>query len=183
MKFISLISLVAVELVLGGSPATKAPSPEEDVAQIRSVIQAIGVFADFGEFESICQLYDDLSESDYSSLWGNEPTEGTPSNRATGWSTFIPGFDTTRHDIRVNNVSIEGQTAMATAEINADHWLDGKFWRISGTYDVVLRNKEGRWLISAWTFTLEEEIGDRELVDQAEVRAAGLIERPIKCGN
>jgi len=173
------LSLVALLLALQ-SPAASQPTAE-DVARISSVIQAIGVFVDLGDFGSICQLYDELSVADYSSLWGNEPSEGTPSNRATAWSGFIPGFDTTRHDIRVDHVSVQGAIAAAVARVQADHWLDGKTWSVTGTYDVVLRKRGQRWLISAWTFTLEEESGNRALVDEAEIRAADAIERPVRC--
>ena len=173
---------VLVCLLLGsGAVAQENVAQRQDAARVRSTIEAIGVFVDFGEFEAVCQLYDSISTSDYSSLWGNEPTSGSPSSRATGWSGFIPGFDVTRHDIAVREVTVTDNEASASADVTAVHWLDGEMWRITGVYDVVLLKKQDRWLISEWTFTLRSEDGDRELVDRAEALAAGLIERPVRC--
>ena len=180
-KFIS--TTCAVLFVFGMASEAKGDPSAEDSARIKTVIQAIGIFADLGQFAAMCQLYDEMSVSDYSSLWGNEPRIGTPSTKATGWSGFIPGFDTTRHDILVNRVAVDGRTATASARVQADHWLDGEFWGISGTYDVGLKKKGDRWLISTWVFTLDEENGSRDLVDEAEARAADMIERPIICSN
>ena len=176
-------TVIALPLVFGIGEGAKADQSAEDIAQIQSVIQAIGILADLGEFAAMCHLYDDESSADYSSLWGNEPRKGTPSSMATGWSGFIPGFDTTRHDISIDSVSVAGDVATASAHVQANHWLDGDFWGISGIYDVGLTKKNERWLISTWTFTLEEEVGSRDLVDEAELLAADMIERPIKCSD
>ena len=161
--------------------AQEQTADQRDAAQIRSTIEAIGTFVDFGEFEAVCQLYDSVSTSDYSSLWGNEPTTGSPANRATGWSGFIPGFDLTRHEISVGELSIRENRATASAAVTADHWLEGESWSITGVYDVVLVKKQNRWLISEWTFTLHDEEGDRSLVDRAEAIAVDRVERPIRC--
>lgn len=174
-------ALIAMLAASSAACAQSSSEPAQDVAKIRSTIEAIGVFADFGEFTAVCQLYDTVSTSDYSSLWGNEPTSGSPSNRATGWSGFIPGFDTTRHAISVRDVSIAGDRATASADVSADHWLDDEIWRITGIYDVVLLKRQDRWLISQWTFTLRSEEGDRALVDRAEEIAVNLIDRPVRC--
>lgn len=163
--------------------AEQSPVPMKDVAQIKSTIEAIGVFADFGAFEAMCQLYDDQSTADYTSLWGTEPRTGAPSDMSTGWSGFIPGFDATRHDITVDDVVVDGDNANATARVAAHHWLGDVVWSISGVYTVALRKQENRWLIADWVFTLESETGDRGLVDKAEAIAVDLIERPITCAD
>ncbi len=161
--------------------AEKFEIEAKDRAQIASTIEAIGVFADFREFEAICQLYAPVSTSDYSSLWGNAPRSGSPSDKATGWSGFLPGFDVTRHDITVGEMKVSKNSANAIAQVEADHWLGSERWQLSGRYHVKLRKKENRWVISDWTFELESETGDRELVDRAEQIAVDRVSRPIAC--
>ena len=161
--------------------ASLAIADDEDRARAAGVVQAIGTFADFGEFQAICQLYDIEATSDYSSLWGNEPMTGDPTLKANGWSGFIPGFDTTRHDIDVRAVEVRDGTATVRAHVTADHWLDGNRWSISGFYDVQLAKRSGDWRITHWVFSLEREEGDRSLVDVAERRAVDRVERPIVC--
>lgn len=153
----------------------------QDVAKIKSVIEAVGLFADLGQFEAMCGLYDETSVSDYTSLWGNAPRTGTPGDKATGWSGFIPGFDTTRHDISVFSVNVLDDRAQAFADVVATHWLDDAIWQITGKYTVGLRKVSSRWLITHWTFELTDEVGDRSLVDRAELLAAPMIDRPISC--
>ena len=112
----SFVVVVACMIFTGD----RAAADPESEARVASAIEAIGVFVDFDQFESICQLYDDTATSDYSSLWGNEPLVGTPSETATGWSGFIPGFDTTRHAIAVERVSVEEDVAEARARTLID---------------------------------------------------------------
>ena len=172
---------ILLSLTYQSSVAQQTDEHAQDTARIASVIEAIGVFVDFGEFEAICQLYEDVSTSDYSSLWGNKPSSGSPSNRATGWSGFVPGFDLTRHEIDVARIDIDGNAATAVANVSADHWLSGERWSISGVYDVSLKKRDGQWRIVDWVFTLDSEFGDRKLVDKAEELAEAMLERPIRC--
>ena len=172
--------IVLISFLLLASFAAEAQY-SRDRAAVTSVIEAIGVFVDFGEFEAICQLYEPISSADYSSLWNNKPTSGSPSNRATGWSGFIPGFDQTRHEIDVKHVQIRDNVASAVALVRADHWLSGEKWSIVGTYTVELKKRDDRWRISDWVFTLKDETGERSLVDRAEEIAESMFERPIAC--
>jgi hypothetical protein len=85
----------------------------------------------------------------------------------------VPGFDATRHELFHIEAQIEGDDALATADFDARHWLDGEVWRIIGTYHWTLKRNAGQWAVTSLRRIVTEETGDPDLVAKARQRVAG----------
>ena len=134
-----------------------------DEAAIKTIIESVAVFADTENFEALEQLYMPEIEVDYTSLTGGEIELKSPQDLMTQWASVLPGFERTRHTISNIKVSIHGQTAVATADVVADHWVDDLFWQVTGAYRYKLVKHEGRWLINAHQLSFKEESGTRDV--------------------
>lgn len=144
----------------------------EQAARIETIIEGITHAVDIRRFDLLERYYAASVVADYSSLWGNAPRTLARSEIGDAWAGFIPGFDTTRHTITNINVDIDGDRAQASADVHAAHWLAGATWVISGIYRYEFVREADRWVVESWAFVLENEQGDRGLVDVAEERAA-----------
>lgn len=162
----------AFALLLGfGLWSDEGHALDEQSARIQTVIQSITIDVDLGRFDQLERYYAETVVADYKSLWGTEPRTLERSELGAAWAGFIPGFDTTRHDVSNIRVQIDGTSATASADITASHWLDGDSWVIRGEYSFDLIEAPRGWVVTAWKFELESETGDRKLVDIAEERA------------
>lgn len=159
---------------LSYSSAAHSATLDEQSARIETVIQSITVCVDLRRFDLLKRFYAAEVEADYSSLWGNEPRRLQRAEIGDAWAGFIPGFDTTRHDVTNVEVELAGPSATATADVRASHWLDGDTWVIDGQYVFELEKGHEDWVVTKWTFLLESESGDRALVDEAEARAKAI---------
>ena len=169
-------SKVALICLLTLPPLSFAETKDEQAAKIRTVIESITVMVDLRRFDLLDQFYADKITADYSSLWGTEPRELAREEIGNAWAGFIPGFDTTRHEITNIKVRIDGQYASAKADVTASHWLDDESWIIGGVYSFELEKVSSDWVVSYWRFDLETESGDRSLVDIAEARAQEIVD-------
>ena len=89
------------------------------------------------------------------------------------WRGLVPGFDATRHELRDVEARVDGETATATALVDGRHWIGDALWRPIGLYRWTLRRIEDGWRVTAMTFVMTQEIGDRGLVAVAAERARG----------
>ena len=167
---LSLVSAPMAALLCACAVADTSSRAEES-ARIETVIQSITISVDLRRFDLLERFYAHEVEADYSSLWGNEPRRVLRADIGDAWAGFIPGFDTTRHDLTDIEVAVAGSLATATADVLASHWLDGDTWTIDGQYLFELEKGPDDWVVTKWTFLLESETGDRGLVDVAEARA------------
>lgn len=147
--------------------------PTAETARVVTTVSSITLAADLLDFELARRALDATVRVDYSSLWGGEAVDLTPDALLTGWRGLLPGFDATRHRLSDVTAVVDGETATATAGVDATHWLDGATWRVIGTYAWALVKRDGRWLVTAMTLVLTGEEGDRGLVARAGERAAG----------
>ena len=109
---------------------------------------------------------------DYTSLWGGEPATMTPADLMTAWRGIVPGFDATWHELGPVSVTLEGDTATATAFVDGRHWIGEDLWRPVGNYIWDVSEINGEWKVTRMVFQMTEEIGDRGLAAQAMERAA-----------
>ncbi len=163
MNKTALKSIITLGLV-STSPAF-ALTPEE--AAIHTVIESVGTFADRGEFFALEALYAPEVEIDYNSLSGEPATIKSNTALMTEWANVLPGFDRTRHDINNITVTINGGSALASADVIADHWFSGQHWQVSGEYKYRLQRDHGDWKITFHQLVLTGEQGSRDLVGPA----------------
>ncbi len=138
-----------------------------DHAAIATIVESVGVLADRGEFDALARLYADEFTLDYSSLNGQPASAKTPLELMAEWAAVLPGFDRTRHALSDVVVTITGDVAKASANVVASHWIDDGFWQVGGRYDYEFARVDNGWAITSMTFTLENEVGSRDVFGPA----------------
>lgn len=139
----------------------------QDEAAIKTIVESVASLADQGNFESLEKLYAEEIEIDYRSLNGGEIELKSPQALMSQWASFLPGLDRSRHDISHVNIDINGNVALASAEVTADHYVGDLFWQVKGHYRYKFDRHDDGWKIVAHTFTLKNETGNREIFDIA----------------
>tara|TARA_Y100001960_G_scaffold283743_1_gene319033 strand:+ start:3484 stop:3783 length:300 start_codon:yes stop_codon:yes gene_type:complete len=95
----------------------------------------------------------------------------------TEWAGFLPGFDKTVHDVSNILISVNGNTAIATADIVADHYVDDLQWQLTGDYVYKLEKQNGIWKITSHTLNFISETGTRGVLPIAATKAS---ENPVE---
>jgi hypothetical protein len=152
-------------------PQTHTPAGDPETARIISLVSSITLGVDLNRYDIAEAAFAPSILVDYTSLWGGEALQTTPAALTESWRGLVPGFDATRHELSNIEVQIEDATAVATAFVDARHWLDGDLWRPIGAYRWTLEQIAGRWAVTSMTLIMAEEIGDRGLVAKATERA------------
>lgn len=150
---------------------TRTPAGDPQTAQIIALVSSITLGVDLNRYDIAEAAFASDIVVDYTSLWGGEPQHTTPAGLTESWRALVPGFDATRHELSDIEARIDGDKAIATASVDARHWLDGALWRPIGTYRWALERVAGRWAVTSMTLIMLEEIGDRGLVAKAAERA------------
>ena len=145
---------------------------DRDQAAVATIVEAVGILADRGEFDALARLFADDFVLDYSSLTGRAAERRTPLALMKEWASVLPGFDLTRHKVSGVEVDLAGDTATARADVVADHWIHDRHWQVVGGYDYAFAKQEGRWKITSMTFTLSSEKGSRDVFGAATKAAA-----------
>lgn len=140
-------------------------------ARIRQTVLAIPTSIDVGDFAAAERLFASPVRIDYTSLWGGTVQTMSPAELIGGWRALVPGFDATWHELGAIEIVAGETSASARCLVDARHWLDGELWRLRGRYEFDLTRSD-RWKVALLRFVLDEEIGDRRLVDRARERAA-----------
>ncbi len=157
-------------LTLAASTAFANPQIEE--ARIMVVVSSIPMAVDLAANDLAEQAFADPVVIDYTSLWGGEPAAMSPGALMDAWRGIVHGFDATHHALSNVEVTLSGDTAIATADVDGRHWIDGEMWRPIGTYYWDLSKVENDWKVTRMVFDMTEEIGSRDLAALAMERAA-----------
>jgi len=170
--FAGAMVAMALEGAAGSAALAEPGNDPRDEARVRQTVLAVPTNADLRAFDAIAPLFADHTVIDYTSLWGGTAETMTPEALMRAWASVLPGFDATWHEIGEIEVRLAGDQAIATASVDARHWLGEGFWRVMGHYDVRLVRLDGRWRITRMTLTVSGEEGHRSMVQQATERAA-----------
>ncbi len=142
-------------------------------AEISRTITDIAAGADRHDWSRVRGAFAETVTTDYTSLWGGDPVTQPADDLVAGWSSFLPGFDTTHHMVTNHTVtSMDGDNAAAEADFTATHRIDDGLWTLGGRYTYELERKEDRWVVTSMTMTALWENGDRGLVGIAGERAS-----------
>lgn len=104
---------------------------------------------------------------DYNSMTGENPKLLTPKQIIEAWSSFLPGFDQTKHILSNFQITINGEKAIAHYSGNAFHFLNNEKWTVDGSYNTELEKKGDDWLITKHKFNLEKQSGNITLSQKA----------------
>ncbi|MEX0333346.1 nuclear transport factor 2 family protein [Vibrio tubiashii] len=161
-------------LILGIFAMTaQANTITRDEAQIKSALNSFSAMADQGAYEYLGRLFAPVVTLDYTSLFGGEVSSTNRRDLMKQWAGFLPGFDTTFHDLDIEKVTISGDKADALADITASHWLgDEGFWQVSGQYEFTLIKAGDSWQIESVKLNRLAEEGSRDILGLAPQRAA-----------
>lgn len=161
-KFLLIMSLGVLSM------ATLADSITRDEAQIRSNIHSFAAMADQGAYEYLGRILAPELLVDYVSLFGGEPILVSNTQLMTQWAGFLPGFDTTYHELSNFQLTLDKETASANVDFTARHWLgDQGFWAVSGQYVFTFVRSPQGWLINSLKVLGTSEEGSREVLGQA----------------
>lgn len=141
-----------------------------DAARVAATVAGITAAVDLRRFDLIDTLFAGSVVLDYTALWGGEAAVMTPADIVAAWAGLVPGFDATRHDLADIAVSLDGDSASATAKVDALHFLDDATWRVSGTYRWSLIRTDDGWRVTHMTLADTHEDGSRDLVAAAMAR-------------
>ena len=147
-----------------------------DIAKIKTTIEAMAVLADQNRYHALEELFADHVTVDYTSLFEGTPAQISVKDLMTQWASFLPGFEVTRHNLSNIQVTAGKTFAAASADIRAEHYVEGLFWEITGTYDYELIKEKGAWKLSNLTLNFENENGTRNVMDLAAKRSS---EHPV----
>ena len=143
-----------------------------DEARVVGVISAVAIYADNRDFKPLERFFAPQTTIDYTSLWGGAPQNFAPEALMNIWGNLLPGFDATRHELSDIRVQTNTDTATATANVRATHWLGDRTWTVAGSYDYALIRSQTGWQVSRMVFRLTEETGNRSLVEEAAAKVA-----------
>lgn len=151
-----------------GVTAMSAQALTQDEAKIKSNINSFSALADQGAYQHLGRLFAPELVVDYTSLWGGEPATTTNVELMKQWAGFLPGFDTTFHELSNLDVTVKGDSAVATVDFTASHWLGEKgFWSVSGSYEFKLNRAGENWVINSLKLNYKDEAGNRDVLGEA----------------
>ena len=136
------------------------PAGEPERATITTLVASIPLAVDRAAYDLAEAAFAPEIVIDYTSLWGGEPQTTTPAALMDAWRGIVPGFTATWHELGPVEVTIDGESATATAPVDGRHWIDE------------LARQDGEWRVTRMVFDLTNEIGDRTLATEAMERAA-----------
>lgn len=164
MKFKFLLSILVTLMISTTNAKTHSPM-SQDEAKIRSAIYSFSALADQNAFAHLGRLFAPTITLDYRAIFGGEPSVATPQSLMQQWAGFLPGFDTTYHELSNINVVIKDDSAMVGVDFIARHWHgDNGFWAVSGRYHFALEKVADNWLINSLTVNNVSESGSRDVL-------------------
>jgi hypothetical protein len=165
--------LVAAPVLAAPALADLGPPPAGDpeTARVVAVASSIPLAVDLGAYALAEAAFAPEVVIDYTSLWGGAPRTMTPAALMQAWRGVVPGFDATWHELSEVSATMRGDAAEARAHVDGRHWIGERLWRPIGEYRWSLVRMDGAWKVTAMTFALTRELGDRALAEEAMARA------------
>ena len=152
-------------------PDDISPAGDPESAKVIALVSSIPLAVDLARYDLAEAAFAPEVVIDYTSLWGGEPQRMTPGALMDAWRGLVPGFNATGHELKDVEAQVDGDRATATAFVDARHWIGGALRRPIGAYRWMLNRVDGRWKVTAMTFAMTREVGDRGLVAIAAERA------------
>lgn len=147
-----------------------------DRAAITDTVTRFGWCLDRRDWAGLTALFTDVVRTDYTALWGGEPQEASvdellATDRQGSWRRTMDGLEATQHLITNILVTVDGDTATATANVVGVHRLPnphgGPLWTVGGTYEFGLTRTAGGWRIRAITQGITWVDGNQQVLFRA----------------
>lgn len=191
MLFIALISF----LLYGSMPSMMVSAQEPDLETLQTelrtlrdrqaiidTINAVGIYADYLQWDLVAAQFADEVILDYTSYAqasagteAGDPDTLTPSEIVGAWQTVLPGYDYTQHIIGNHQVELTGNdSAQVISSVYATHYLENdegeNHWVFVGNYEHEMVRAEDGWKIALMRAHLRTEIGNVNLPALATAR-------------
>lgn len=174
------LAITLTVLFAGFASAQASPAQEAlDRQEIIQTVNAIGIYADFDQWDRVAAQFADEVVLDYTSYaaasaGADEPEAISPQEVVTAWRTVLPGYDYTQHIIGNHQVDVNGNEATAISTVHATHILENAegddFWIFLGDYEHHLVRTRDGWRVTRMTANLRSELGNPNLPRLAEER-------------
>lgn len=140
--------------------------------QAIELINRFFIAVDNHDWEKVQDMLAPLVHLDYSSMNGVEPSDIPAREIVISWKNFLPGFDSTHHQIGNYTVHDEGAVVNLYCYVRADHFIEdaegGELWTVTGSYDFILKNENEQLSILAMKFIKKFVSGNKELPSLAK---------------
>lgn len=131
---------------------------------VADVIRKLFSGVDNRDWSSVITAFDDKVMLDYFSMNGVSPSLLSPKEIVDTWSSFLPGFDKTNHQLTNFNTIQLNDLTRVTCKGKADHFIGRSVWTVDGDY-VIEINKDHK--VSSMKFDFKNQSGDLELPKKA----------------
>lgn len=135
--------------------------------EIIQTIQNLFSGADERNWKKVRSAFADQVWLDYSSMTQAPASLVNADDIIQSWAGFLPGFDSTHHQLAKYEINCSGNMASATYTGNANHIIGDKNWTVIGDYETQLELVDNRWVITSQKFNFSEQIGDVSLPEKA----------------
>ena len=144
---------------------------------VESAVTTLFVATDERDWPTVQTTFADQVNLDYTSFVGGEPALLSPKQIAANWAGFLPGFDSTHHQLGNFQVrpGSDGKTR-AFVYGTATHFIKdapgGEVWTVVGTYDFTLSKAGDAYKIESMKFNFKYQDGNGTLPKLAGERMA-----------
>jgi ketosteroid isomerase-like protein len=143
----------------------------EDRLAILELISRLALTIDAKDWDAMGRLFTDTVFHDRTSLTGGEPYTAPVAQFVDGWRQTLQNMDAVHHQITNHVISLDGDLASCTANMQGTHVLanasGGPMWTVGGRHDYQLTRTPDGWRISGLTFTLQWATGNMNIVAMA----------------
>ncbi len=148
----------------------------KDKADIQDTILKYATGIDTRDWDLYRSIFADEVEMDFSSYSGQPASVVTGDQWVQGVQAMLPGFDATQHVLTNFVIDVDGDKAVATVYMKAEHFIantDGdNSHTLGGYYTHKLQRTESGWKIHATKLTVTWSRGNRHVYELAAKRVA-----------
>ena len=135
--------------------------------EIKETILKLFIYTDEKKWDNLQKEFAEKVLLDYSSFTGNEASEVTPKQISDSWSSFLPLFNSTHHQISNFLIEQSGNRATVYCYGTATHYFPNKsgndIWTVVGTYDFDLEKIDSDWKVKTMKFNFKYQAGNTDL--------------------
>lgn len=141
-----------------------------DKLAIREVLYGYATGVDARDWSRFRACFTEEVEIDLSSWNGAPPSRMALDDWVSGVRAGLSGFDATQHLTANHLITVKGDAAHCTSDVQASHALGGERVVIGGWYDTALRRTPEGWRIASSTLNVTWREGPESLFAEAARR-------------
>ena len=131
--------------------------------KVIEVVTNLFLNVDKHNWQQVQQAFGDSVVMDFTSMNGGSPATMSGKQIADAWASFLPGFDSTHHQLSGFKISLKQDSATAEYFGHADHHLGNETWVVEANYTTELEKKNDDWYIISHILHLIKQSGNTSL--------------------